>query len=136
MAAADDKRELLPKHVVHDGHRESPRGASSGQDLPRQVLPRSAPTGKVGLESLAPGDSACDLAASSAVPPPSVPSVLTVDELAALLRVNRKTVYEALARGEIPGARRVGNTYRILREAVIVWFTSANGRVSHSKRKK
>ena len=61
---------------------------------------------------------------------------LTVDELAALLRVNRKTVYEALARGEIPGARKVGNTYRILREAVIVWFTSANDRASHSKRKR
>ena len=35
-----------------------------------------------------------------------IPVVLTVDELAALLRVNRKTVYEALARGEIPGARQ------------------------------
>jgi len=64
------------------------------------------------------------------------PSVLTVDELAALLRVNRKTVYVALSRGDIPGARRIGGTYRILREAVIVWFTSSNGRVSHSKRKK
>src|ERR1700678_1485353 len=29
------------------------------------------------------------------------PSVLTVDELATLLRVNRKTVYDALSRGEI-----------------------------------
>ena len=34
------------------------------------------------------------------------PAVLTVDKLAGLLRVNRKTVYEALARGESlePGA--------------------------------
>jgi hypothetical protein len=30
------------------------------------------------------------------------PSVLTVDEVAGLLRVNRKTVYELIARGEIP----------------------------------
>jgi excisionase family DNA binding protein len=60
--------------------------------------------------------------------------VLTVDELAALLRVNRKTVYEALSRGEIPGARRVGSTYRILRAAVIDWLASGQGRVSHSKR--
>ena len=68
--------------------------------------------------------------------PPGPHAVLTVDELAALLRVNRKTVYEALARGEIPGARKVGNTYRIHRESVVVWFTSANDRVSHSKRKR
>jgi excisionase family DNA binding protein len=69
-------------------------------------------------------------------PANGTPVFLTVDELAALLRVNRKTVYEALARGEIPGARRVGNTYRILRAAVLVWFTSANDRASHSKRKR
>jgi excisionase family DNA binding protein len=61
-------------------------------------------------------------------------TVLTVDELATLLRVNRKTVYDALSRGEIPGARRVGSTYRILRAAVIDWLSSGQGRVSHSKR--
>jgi excisionase family DNA binding protein len=63
-----------------------------------------------------------------------VSAVLTVDELAVLLRVNRKTVYDALSRGEIPGARRVGSTYRILRAAVIDWLASGQGRVSHSKR--
>jgi excisionase family DNA binding protein len=62
--------------------------------------------------------------------------ILTVDELAALLRLNRKTVYEALSRGEIPGARRVGSSYRILRAAVIEWLASGQGRVSHSKRLK
>ena len=68
------------------------------------------------------------------VPPDS--AVLTVDELAALLRVNRKTVYDALSRGEIPGARRVGTTYRIWRAAVIDWLSSGQGRVSHSKRQR
>lgn len=58
------------------------------------------------------------------------------DELAVLLRLNRKTVYDALSRGEIPGARRVGSTYRILRAAVIGWLSSGQGRVSHSKRLK
>ena len=62
------------------------------------------------------------------------PSVLTVDELAALLRVNRKTVYDALARGEIPGARRIGATYRILRDAVLEWLASGQDRVSRSRR--
>ena len=38
--------------------------------------------------------------------------ILTLNELAALRRLNRKTVYEALSRGEIPGARRVGSCGR------------------------
>lgn len=62
------------------------------------------------------------------------PAVLTVDELAALLRVNRKTVYDALGRGEIPGARRIGATYRILRDAVLEWLASGQDRVSRSRR--
>jgi excisionase family DNA binding protein len=73
---------------------------------------------------------------SSLRPTPSsrraLPSFLTVDELAKLLRVNRKTVYEALARGDIPGARRVRGTYRILRDAVLDWF--GQSRVSRSGR--
>jgi excisionase family DNA binding protein len=68
--------------------------------------------------------------------PPKVlgSAVLTVDELAALLRVNRKTVYEALSRGEIPGARRIRGRYRIFRDAVIEWFTSDRNRASRSRR--
>jgi excisionase family DNA binding protein len=62
------------------------------------------------------------------------PAVLTVDELATLLRVNRKTVYDALSRGEIPGARRLGATYRILRDAVLEWLASGQDRVARSRR--
>jgi excisionase family DNA binding protein len=51
-----------------------------------------------------------------------LPPILTVEELAAFLRLNRKTVYEAVSRGEIPGARRIGGTLRISRDAVLVWL--------------
>jgi excisionase family DNA binding protein len=61
------------------------------------------------------------------------PAVLTVDELAALLRVNRKTVYEALGRGEIPGARRIRGRYRILRDAVLRWLADGQGRAPRSR---
>jgi len=61
------------------------------------------------------------------------PPILTVDELAALLRVNRKTVYEALARGEIPGARRIGGRYRILRTTVLRWLDDGQGRAPRSR---
>ena len=63
-----------------------------------------------------------------------LPIFLTVEELAGLLRVNRKTVYEALSRGDIPGARRIRGTYRISRDAVLAWFTAGQAHVSRSRR--
>jgi excisionase family DNA binding protein len=51
-----------------------------------------------------------------------LPPVLCVEELAALLRVNRKTAYEAVSRGRIPGTRRFGRTIRIDRAAVLEWL--------------
>ena len=47
---------------------------------------------------------------------------------------DRPDVRDALARGDIPGARRVGGTYRILREAVLRWFASGQDGVSRSRR--
>jgi excisionase family DNA binding protein len=61
------------------------------------------------------------------------PAVLTVDELAALLRCNRKTVYAAIARGEVPGVRRIGGAIRVHREAVLRWLADGQGRASHSR---
>lgn len=62
------------------------------------------------------------------------PTVLTVDELAALLRIERKTAYSAIARGDIPGARRIGGVIRISRAAVLEWLALGQGRASHSRR--
>jgi excisionase family DNA binding protein len=45
--------------------------------------------------------------------------VITVDELAVLLRVERKTAYAAVMRGDVPGVRRLGRCIRISREAVM-----------------
>jgi excisionase family DNA binding protein len=70
---------------------------------------------------------------SSETSPPTR-EILTVDELADFLRLNRKTVYEAIDRGEIPGVRRIGESYRIHRATVLEWFASSQGRVSHSRR--
>ena len=53
---------------------------------------------------------------------PDLPAILTVDELAALLRVNRKTAYDAISQGRIPGARRVGRAIRVSRDAVLKWL--------------
>jgi excisionase family DNA binding protein len=64
----------------------------------------------------------------------SLPAVLSVDEVAVLLRVNRKTAYEAVARGDIPGTRRVGRAIRIDRDVVLDWLLG-KGRVSRSARR-
>jgi excisionase family DNA binding protein len=49
---------------------------------------------------------------------------VTVENLAAFLGLNRKTIYSAIDRGELPGARRVGRSIRIYRDAVLAWLTS------------
>ena len=53
---------------------------------------------------------------------PTLPPVLTVDEAASLLRVNRKTLYEAVRAGEVPGVVRVGRSIRIGRDALLRWM--------------
>ncbi len=65
---------------------------------------------------------------------PGPSTVLTVDELATLLRCNRKTVYGAIQRGEIPGVRRLGGAIRVHRETVLRWLADGQGHVSRSRR--
>jgi excisionase family DNA binding protein len=50
--------------------------------------------------------------------------VLTADEVADLLGVNRKTIYEAASRGDIPH-RRLGRRLIFEREAVLRWLRQA-----------
>ncbi len=52
------------------------------------------------------------------------PEFLTVDEAAALLRVNRKTLYESIRLGQLPGVVRIGKALRIRRETIV---TSPSG---------
>jgi len=65
-------------------------------------------------------------------PPPLVPAarnenepigdaVLDVDDIAALLRVGRNTVYDLVARNELPH-RRLGKQIRFSRAAVMRWL--------------
>lgn len=58
-----------------------------------------------------------------------LPRVLTVAELAGLLRIHTNQVYSLLQRGEIPGARRVGGVYRISRDRVLQWLADGTGQV-------
>ena len=47
--------------------------------------------------------------------------VLNVHEAAELLRLDRKVVYDAIRRGEIPHAR-IGKSIRLSRKALLKWL--------------
>jgi excisionase family DNA binding protein len=57
---------------------------------------------------------------------PAAPDVLNVDNLAALLHLPRSSVYEAIARGDIPGVRKIGRHLRISRAAVLAWLSGGS----------
>lgn len=61
-------------------------------------------------------------------------AVLTVGELATLLRVDRKSAYEAIRRGQIPGVVHLGRSIRVSRDAVLAWL-HGQGSVSRSRTK-
>lgn len=52
--------------------------------------------------------------------------VMDADQVAALLRVNRKTVYDYAGRGQIP-CRRLGKRMLFSRTALMAWLTSCKG---------
>jgi excisionase family DNA binding protein len=54
----------------------------------------------------------------------ALPEFLKADEVAQLLRVDRKTIYEAARRGEVPGAIRIGRSLRFRRDAVLGWLST------------
>lgn len=53
-------------------------------------------------------------------------SLLTVEEVAAALRVSKMTVYRMVERGEIPSVR-IGRSFRIPREPFQQWWAERLG---------
>ena len=54
----------------------------------------------------------------------ALPSLMTVEELAELLRTSRGAVYARHARGGIPGALRLGRTLRFDRTIIVHWLSA------------
>ncbi|NRD51914.1 DNA-binding protein [Corallococcus sp. AB030] len=57
----------------------------------------------------------------------SAPDFLTVDETAALLRVNRKTLYESIRLGQVPGVVHIGRSIRLRRDALLACVPGNSG---------
>lgn len=54
--------------------------------------------------------------------PTSLPILMTVTEVADLLRVSTKAVYDMVRRGQLPGARKVGGSWRFHRDKLLDWI--------------
>jgi excisionase family DNA binding protein len=63
---------------------------------------------------------------AAALRPSEAPEALTVDQVAALLQVDRKTVYSVIRRGEIPVVR-LGRVIRVSRQALQTYLNPTNG---------
>ncbi len=48
--------------------------------------------------------------------------IMTVDEVAAFLRLDRKTVYDLVQRKEIKGWKKVGRQIRFSKRALVKWI--------------
>ena len=57
-----------------------------------------------------------------------------VDQLAAELGLDRKTVYNVIGEEGIPGVRRIGKRIKIHRPTVLEWFRKGQGAVPRSRR--
>ena len=110
------------------GSRYGPTPADGGADRP---LPATAPPAQEqpwpstpdrgDRPSPAPPSSPTaplDLAGSSTSTLATLPEVLTVREAAAILRVGRNQLYQAVGRGEV-GAVRIGRSIRIPKQALL-----------------
>lgn len=56
-----------------------------------------------------------------------LPPVLTVEEVADLMRIDRKTAYAAIAAGGVPGVRRLGRCIRVSRDVLLQWLAEGQG---------
>jgi len=65
----------------------------------------------------------------------NVREFVAVDELAAELGVNRKTLYNFIKMGLLPGVRRICGRITIHRPTVIEWFRTGQGAVPRSRSK-
>jgi excisionase family DNA binding protein len=48
--------------------------------------------------------------------------IMTIQEVATLLRISERTIYAMATEGRLPGAVKVGRSWRVLRPKLIAWL--------------
>jgi excisionase family DNA binding protein len=59
---------------------------------------------------------------------------IDVDQLAAELGLDRKTLYTCIKQEQLPGTRRIRGRIKIHRPTVVEWFRKGQGAVPRSRR--
>ena len=103
-----------------DGRADRPRPATA----PRAQEQQWRPTPDPGDHSSTSPSVPLDLAGSSTSALATLPEVLTAREAAAILRVGRNQLYQAVGRGEL-GAVRIGRSIRIPKQALLHLLTAS-----------
>lgn len=66
--------------------------------------------------------------------PATQDETMDVEELSAMLGLNRKTTYNQITLGQIPGVRRLGRRIVVHRATVLDWLRNGQGSVPRSRR--
>jgi excisionase family DNA binding protein len=59
---------------------------------------------------------------STRTAPEALPTLLTIFEVAALLRTSRKAIYAMAERGQLPGAIHIGRRLLVRRDDLLSWL--------------
>ncbi len=59
---------------------------------------------------------------------------LTLDEVAAILRIGKRTAYELARNGQLGGATKVGGSWRILKDEFDKWVRQGGGASANNRR--
>jgi len=93
---------------------------------------RTGPGQAHGPDTLGPCDPAAQARSDGSAPPSeaaALDDVLDVEGMTRLLRIGRNTIYELVARNEIPH-RRLGKQIRFSRAAIMRWLDSWSSQVA------
>jgi excisionase family DNA binding protein len=107
-----------------DDRADRPRPATAPPTQEHQWPPTPDPGARPQVQPPPCPTAPLDLAGSSSAPT-TLPEVLTVREAAAILRVGRNQLYQAVTRGEL-GAVRIGRSIRIPKHALLDLLATAS----------
>jgi excisionase family DNA binding protein len=111
-----------PTPTAADGRTDLPPPATAPLAQEQPWLPTPDPGGDHPLTS---PTAPLGLADSSTSAPATLPEVLTAREAAAILRVGRNQLYQAITRGQL-GAVRIGRSIRIPKHALLDFLATAS----------
>jgi excisionase family DNA binding protein len=115
-----------PTPTAADGRADRPPPATAPPVQEQQWPPTPDPGDHPHAQPLTSPTARLDLAAGSSTSAlATLPEVLTAREAAAILRVGRNQLYQAVGRGEL-GAVRIGRSIRIPKQALLDLLASAS----------